>query len=223
MFHVRQQESPRACAKRSTVWRSWEESSQNGGHRTEGTDGVQRRRRGNFFFTSHNIAAHQRAIKGRLRAHIEVKIPLSPSRFTSSSQVPDLLPRAAITFNAVEARDMHPRKRQHQPADDGRPGPSGVGEGGSDSHHGPIYRAAFLQALMQRQYMKEEDAKALYRRVTDAASGECRAQSKCDGRLSGDCSSCARLLRGRRLGTSRPSTRSLPHMQMRATLTSRPP
>ena len=36
---------------------------------------------------------------------------------------------------------------------------------------GPVFRHAFLQAMMQRGYMPESEAKELYQRVTAAASG----------------------------------------------------
>lgn len=38
---------------------------------------------------------------------------------------------------------------------------------------GPVYRHAFLQALMQRGYMPEGEAKEIYRRICDARSGGC--------------------------------------------------
>lgn len=55
-----------------------------------------------------------------------------------------------------------------------QPGPSGAA-----AERSPAFRFAFLQILMQRGYMPEADAKALYRRLCSVNSGATggRAQS----------------------------------------------
>lgn len=46
-----------------------------------------------------------------------------------------------------------------------------AGGGGGGGSEGPAFRHCFLQAMMARRYLKEEDAKALYRQITGAPNG----------------------------------------------------
>lgn len=67
-------------------------------------------------------------------------------------------------------------------------GGGGRAAGGAD---GLVYRHCFLQAIMGRQYLKESDAKELYRQITGAAHGAHR-RSRRLGQLEG---TAARVLR----------------------------
>ena len=86
-------------------------------------------------------------------------------------------PLAALYAPSTAAAAMAPKRRQSGGGAAAAAAAAAAAEGGGN--FGPAYRHCFLQAMMARQYVKESDAKELYRQITSAADGGCCGQMCC--------------------------------------------
>lgn len=68
---------------------------------------------------------------------------------------------------------MAPKRRQSAGGAAAAAAAAAAAEGGGGGEMHTAYRHCFLQAMMARQYLKESDAKELYRQITGAANGGC--------------------------------------------------
>lgn len=105
--------------------------------------------------------------KARADTPARSQTPLPPARSLHLPPPADHHQRSP----AAPAAAMPPKRRASLGA------AAAAAAGGDGSNEGPAYRHCFLQAVMARQYLRESEAKQLYRQITGAASGERAGQT----------------------------------------------